>query len=276
MRGSSYQGDRCSGRRRTGAVSSCEGPRGRGARRSGISGSGTIRRKWGELVTKSVSASRRSSCCGVPHPGPPPRCCSSSLLLPNQHEAARCDRWRRRLATCCDHRGGRRNARVLPRPHDPLPRRDLRAESRGCLHPGSRIGLLEMWAMGRIERGESPRFGSIDSRTRVSVDGRSAYADALVLRPGETALDGFGLLEGNQYTVAGFWHWGDDRPLVEPTGVPGLTLVTGRPSTGTAYVRGMGSDGVSLHTAVRNVLSAQRAAWGLTPIDFRRLTSAFG
>ena len=145
-----------------------------------------------------------------------------------------------------------------------------------ALHSGSRIGLLEMWAMGRIERGESPRFGSIDSRTRVSVDGRSSYADALVLRPGETALDGFGLLEGNQYTVAGFWHWGDDRPLVEPTGVPGLTLVTGRPSTGTEYVRGMGSDGVSLHTAVRNVRSAQRAAWGLTPIDFRRHTSAFG
>ena len=145
-----------------------------------------------------------------------------------------------------------------------------------ALHPGSRIGLLEMWAMGRIERGESLRFGSIDSRTRVSIDGRSAYADALVLRPGETALDGFGLLEGNQYTVAGFWHWGDDRPLVEPAGAPGLTLVTGRPSTGTAYVRGMGSDGVSLHTAVRNVLSAQRAAWGLTRIDFRRHTSAFG
>lgn len=158
----------------------------------------------------------------------------------------------------------------------PYPDAVFKQRVKVALAPRSRFGLLETWAMGRIERGEILRFGAIDARTEVFVDNRPAYADALVLRPGDALLQGYGVLEGHRYTAAGFWHWGDDLPLVPVEKAPRGTLVMGRPPTGTAYLRGMAEDGVVLHTGIRDVLRAQRAEWDLAPLDLRRYTSSLG
>jgi urease accessory protein len=158
----------------------------------------------------------------------------------------------------------------------PYPNAVFEQRVRVSLAPGSRFGLLETWAMGRVGRGEILRFGAIDARTEVFVGNRPAYADALVLRPRDGLLRGHGVLEGNRYTAAGFWHWGDDLPLSHVEKAPAGTLVMGRPPTGTAYLRGMAKDGVVLHTGLRDVLRAQRAQWGLAPFDLRRYTSSLG
>ena len=44
---------------------------------------------------------------------------------------------------------------------------------------GSRLGLLECWAMGRTARDEYLQFRSISSRTTIAVEGVPRYVDAL-------------------------------------------------------------------------------------------------
>lgn len=143
------------------------------------------------------------------------------------------------------------------------------------LAPGVRFGMLELWAMGRIERGEYLAFRRLSSRARVVLDNRPCYLDALELRPDHWHPAGWGVLEGHRYVATGYWHWdaaGHAGPGVDIAG-PNLLLVSGAPSPGSLYVRGLARDGLSLSMALSGFLRCQRAAWGRSPIPFERYTS---
>lgn len=143
------------------------------------------------------------------------------------------------------------------------------------LSPGARFGMLELWAMGRIERGEYLAFRRLCSRARVVLDHRPCYLDALELRADRSHPAGWGVLEGHRYVATGYWHWdgvasGGSEADIEG---PGLLLVSGAPSPGSLYVRGLARDGLALGAALSAFLRRQRAAWGLAPILFDRYTS---
>ncbi len=132
------------------------------------------------------------------------------------------------------------------------------------LTPEAKFGMLELWAMGRIERGEYLAFRRLSSRARVVLDNRPCYLDALELRPDRSHLAGWGVLEGHRYVATGYWHWDAAAPAGDITG-PDLLVVSGVPSPGGLYVRGLARDGLALGAALSTFLRRQRAAWGLSP-----------
>lgn len=154
----------------------------------------------------------------------------------------------------------------------PFPGAVFHQAIRTDLEQGSRFGILELWAAGRVERGEELRFREIHSRTRISVEGSPAYADALVLRPSSTTLSGPGLLEGYRYWASGYWLW-DSGVKVSDISCEGLELVMGRPPHGGLYLRGLAQDGVLLRRKLHEVLVRQRKEWGLCPVDFGRYSN---
>lgn len=156
----------------------------------------------------------------------------------------------------------------------PFPDAVFEQRTHVCLGSGARFGILELWAMGRIHRDEQYEFASIDSRTDVRVARRPAYADALVLTPRSQPVDGYGLMEGNRYAASGYWQWDAALPqtqIVERD----MTLVTGVPSTGSLYLRGLANDGIAFRRAIREQLACQRAAWRLAPLELERYAPSF-
>jgi urease accessory protein len=156
----------------------------------------------------------------------------------------------------------------------PFPRAAFHQSIEASLERGAHFGILEMWAAGRVERGEELQFCDLQSRTSVSVEGRPAYIDTLRMRPHGGGLDGPGVLEGHRYWASGYWHW--DGRLEQPdVACDGLELVTGQPPHGSLYLRGLAQDGVALRRRVHEILARQRQAWGLSPVDFGRYTNLF-
>lgn len=142
------------------------------------------------------------------------------------------------------------------------------------LAPGAKFGILELWAMGRIGREEYLAFRRLRSRTRVFVDTRPCYLDALELQPDRSQLADWGVLEGHRYVASGYWYWDDaveDRDITRPE----LLLVSGVPACGHLYMRGLALDGVALRAALLSFLRRHRAAWGLAPLPFERYTGLF-
>ena len=74
----------------------------------------------------------------------------------------------------------------------PFPQAAFRQSIEASLEQGAHFGILEIWAAGRVKRGEELQFGELRSRTSVSVGGRPAYIDTLRMRPDEGDLDGPG------------------------------------------------------------------------------------
>lgn len=140
------------------------------------------------------------------------------------------------------------------------------------LAPSAKFGMLEQWAMGRIERGEYLAFRRLSGRTRIIRGGAPCYYDALEFRPGDVSLAGWGMLEGHRYLASGYWYWDAAEPqrdLVEP----GLLLVSGVPPHGHRYLRCLAQDGTAMRRALRDFLAAQRTAWRLAPLPFERYTA---
>ena len=157
----------------------------------------------------------------------------------------------------------------------PFPQAKFRQTVDAVLERGARFGCLELWAAGRVERGEEMQFQELHSSTRVSIEGRPAYADTLRLSPACDDLAGPGLLEGNRYWASGYWNW-DEIAVDQPDILrDGLELVTGRPPHGSWYLRGLARDGISLRKEIGQLLSCQRRAWGLPVVDFARYTNLF-
>jgi urease accessory protein len=157
----------------------------------------------------------------------------------------------------------------------PFPQAEFTQTLDVALAPGARFGMLELWAMGRIERGEYLAFRRLSSRTTVLLGDRPCYLDALELCPAQGRPAGWGVLEGHRYVAVGYWHWED---AVEGRDVsrPDLLLVSGVPSCGHLYVRGLARDGVALRASLQALLGRHRAAWGLARLSFERYPGILG
>lgn len=141
------------------------------------------------------------------------------------------------------------------------------------LSPRARFGILELWAVGRVQRDELFKFASIDARTDVRIGDRPAYTDTLLLER-RSDIAAVGLMEGASYAASGYWCWEEALPPWEEIGDE-LVMVTGVPPSGHLYLRGLSTDGVALRRAARNLLARQRQAWGLTTLHLERYAPAF-
>ena len=156
----------------------------------------------------------------------------------------------------------------------PFPQAVFHQEIQADLEAGVRFGILEMWAAGRVERGEELLFHEIHSRTRICVQGRPVYTDALDLRPRANDMAGPGLLEGYRYLASGYWDWGRDVECSDLS-CDGLELLMGRSPYGSLYLRGMAQDGMLLRKKLHEALVRQRKRWDLCPVDFGWYSNLF-
>lgn len=154
----------------------------------------------------------------------------------------------------------------------PFPQAEFTQTLDVALAPGARFGTLELWAMGRIERGEYLAFRRLSSRTAVLLRNRPCYLDALELCPAQGRPAGWGVLEGHRYVAVGYWHWEDAGRAVTS---PGPTCCSSA-SCGHLYVRGLARDGVALRASLQALLSRHRAAWGLARLSFERYPGILG
>lgn len=138
----------------------------------------------------------------------------------------------------------------------------------------ARFGMLELWAMGRIERGEYLAFRRLSSRARVVLGDRPCYLDAIEFSPDRAHLAGWGVLDGHRYVASGYWRWEAAAPAEDIAG-PDVVLVSGVSAPGHLYARGLARDGLALCAALSRFLGRQRAAWGLSPISFERYSGLF-
>lgn len=143
---------------------------------------------------------------------------------------------------------------------------DTRFETTVQLAGNARFAVLELFAMGRVRRGEAFAFRRLSSRLRVVQDGRLVYADGLELSP-EIARH-TGLTDGFTYLASGFWRW--DVPWPE-LAQPDVQAVTGLCGPERGYLRALGRDGLELTKSVRAQLGAWQQERGVTPLPFERL-----
>ncbi|MDR7570504.1 MAG: urease accessory protein UreD, partial [Armatimonadota bacterium] len=156
----------------------------------------------------------------------------------------------------------------------PYPGAEHHQRTEVFLSSGSRFGFLEIWAMGRILRGERLAFRRITADLGVYAEGTPVYREALHLDPTVEALNGTGLLEGARYVGSGFWRWGGAEPEFREG--DGVVLAAGRTGYGDLYLKALARDGLLLQQRIEALLTSWRARWGLPPIDWRRYGSGWG
>ncbi|WP_172957080.1 urease accessory protein UreD [Thermus scotoductus] len=140
-------------------------------------------------------------------------------------------------------------------------------EVEASLASTARLGLMEVWALGRTGRGEAHDFFGLETRTLVDQKGLPLYRDALRLTPLDASLPG--VLEGRPYLAAGFWTW---------EGLPpgrGRALAWSLTHRGHTVVRGLGRAEEDLPGEAAGFLLWARAQWGLPPVDLQRFSSAW-
>lgn len=157
----------------------------------------------------------------------------------------------------------------------PFPDSDFSQSLTVSLEKAAKFGFLNFYAMGRISRGESFAFRHLSNRTRISVDDKSAYADALELESRLSDSSGKGIMEGFCYATAGYWCW-DEMTELADISLPNALLVSGRPAIGHIYLRGLARDGLLLQKLLREFLDKQRSGWGLEPVQFERYMGLLG
>ncbi len=136
--------------------------------------------------------------------------------------------------------------------------------------PESRVGILEIWAMGRTTRNEYLRFRRLSSRTVVSIDDRPVFADALEIEPRMSAST-TGVLENNHYVASGFWHGVSTDAALGPVRSQGL-IAFDRCATSReqVFLRTLARDGYDIANTAQSAVDTINAAWGLAPIPLRR------
>ena len=138
------------------------------------------------------------------------------------------------------------------------------------LEPEARFAMLELWAMGRIGRGEAFAFRRLSSWLRLRTGTTPRYADALELSS-ETAPR-IGLGDGHRYLAAGVRYGSPQWP-------PHLdrneraTLVIGQAEASLSYLRALAHDGLTLSRLVRSRLNGWREQQGMAAIPFERFGS---
>jgi urease accessory protein len=141
--------------------------------------------------------------------------------------------------------------------------------------PGSRTGIVECWAMGRVARSEYLAFRNLASRTTVTRSGRPAYVDVLRLEPGTADLAAAAVLAGRGYLASGVWTgigpWLDDPASPVTTASP--LVAFGESSPGVAYLRVLGADGPCVDETIRTSIERVSRNWGLVPVALSRFHS---
>jgi urease accessory protein len=137
--------------------------------------------------------------------------------------------------------------------------------------PGSRVGLVETWAMGRKQCGEYLQFRRLRSETRVDVGGSPVYADVIDLQPEAFDAAATGVLDGHRYLASGFWYG-----ATLPSSMPdhrGVLMAFGQATPDQVYLRALADDGYELGEAVKVAVGIVHAGWRLRPIPVRRFTA---
>jgi urease accessory protein len=138
---------------------------------------------------------------------------------------------------------------------------------------GSRVGLLESWAMGRRSRGEHLRFRRVSSRTTVAIDGAPVYADAIELEPNITNVAGTGILEKYNYVASGFWH-GVSPDFTDTSTATDVLMAFGPcAAPEQVFLRALAMDGYAMAGVLQSAVDRINAAWGLEAIPLRRFIS---
>ena len=136
---------------------------------------------------------------------------------------------------------------------------------------GSRVGVMETWALGRTARGEYLEFHSLSSRATLHVDGALAYADATELHPDVDPLTGAGVLAGRRYLASGFWF---GATIAEPprsgAQADDLMVAFAQSRPDIAYLRALAVDAPALNDAMTGAAARIAAAWGLAPVPLDR------
>jgi urease accessory protein len=137
--------------------------------------------------------------------------------------------------------------------------------------PGSRVGVLEVWALGRTARDEYLRFRSLSNRTTLQVDGAPCYVDATDLRPDVHDLTGAGVLAGRRYLASGFWYGATIADeACEGASSRDLLIAFAQSRPGLAYLRALADDALSLDSALRTAAARIAACWGHAPLILDR------
>ena len=134
----------------------------------------------------------------------------------------------------------------------------------------SRVGILETWAMGRTSRNEYLRFRHVSSRTRVSIDDRPVFADALEIEPARLDAAATGILENHRYVASGFWHGVPPDATFPPAQSEPLIAFDRGTSREQVFLRALSRDGYEMATALQSAVDAINIAWGLEPIPLNR------
>ena len=135
----------------------------------------------------------------------------------------------------------------------------------------ARIGLVEIWALGRAARDEYLQFRSLVSRTTLCVEGVCVYADALHLEPAADDVANAGVLEGRRYLAAGFFLGVDsvaDAGSAPESERVDAVLAQSRP--GLAYLRALADDAPALESAVQRSIGRVAEVWGRAPLRLDR------
>jgi len=136
---------------------------------------------------------------------------------------------------------------------------------------GSRVGVLETWALGRTARGEYLQFRRLSNQTRLHVDGRRVYLDVAELQPRRHVLTGVGILAGRRYLASGFWYGATiDAEPQDGARRDDVLIAFAQSRPGIAYLRALADDAPALDAALRHASDRVAASWRLAPVALDR------
>lgn len=142
------------------------------------------------------------------------------------------------------------------------------------LQTGAKFAFLERWAMGRIASSERFVFEVLSSQLKLYQDEQLHYADALDLAGGTARL---GSTDDFNYLATGLWYW-DQPPSSKQATLRGLNLnddafFCEAFDDGSAYVRALANDGLTLNKQIDQFISTWREQIGLGRLELRRFLS---
>lgn len=161
----------------------------------------------------------------------------------------------------------------------PHPRASFSQTLHADLSAGANLMAWDAWALGRVARGESWEFESLDSRIDIRRCGRPVFIDRFALRPASRRLGALPGSDGHAY-VASWLAVGDEGARWEETAaewgdlaacIPGVRAAGSSLAEGGALVRVLATSAYALIEAQQRLWAAARATLlRLAPLDLRK------
>ncbi|MCB9385221.1 MAG: urease accessory protein UreD [Bryobacterales bacterium] len=159
---------------------------------------------------------------------------------------------------------------IYPTLSIPFAGSDFRQDVAITLEGDARLGWMDPWSFGRIDRGEKYAFRRISTRLRIDRDGRPLYRDALELAPATRDVAGWGALEGATHLVNGCW-FGSCTPW-EAEGDLDAGLLFGCVGEDGLYARGLFQNGDAHRAALDAIRANVARAWSMAQIPLTQYT----